>query len=99
MVSVVELLELSAVRLVRDGFRAMKPLELVMTFSNSTVKAMGVKKNGALVTMSGALHVCGCSGQTTSYPCDPVPLAGHEVSYLHKNTDSMRNGPLPPPLL
>ena len=73
----------------------MNFLELVMNSNNSTAKAMVVKENGALVIIS-AFYIWGCCGQATPYTCDPVPLADHEVSHHHENTDSTRMATTPP---
>ena len=90
VVPAVEFLEPSVTRLAKESYRAINFLGLVMNLSSNTVKVVVMKENGALVAMS-AFHVWGCSSQATPYICDPVPLADHEVSYFHKNTDSTRD--------
>ena len=67
----------------------MNFLELVMSSNSSTTEAKIVKENDV------SFHVGDCSGQATLYLCDPVPLLGHEVSHVHKNSNSTRNGHCP----
>ena len=94
MIADIELLEPSVARLTKERFRAMTFLELLISSSSGMAEAMVVKENGALVAVS-AFHVWDCSGQAKSYIYDPVSLAGHEVSHLHKNSDSARNSHCP----